>query len=134
MKQLKTFLSLLLLAILTVSTTSITVGKPHSSSREHQRYILIDKTVKRPARPRSLQRPTIDCIYDGTTESLSFQFYENIGGVTITVSNTTTGEIVYDMCSSTPGACSVGISGDEGDYDIQLEDENGVCYSGSFYL
>ncbi|WP_302605267.1 hypothetical protein [uncultured Alistipes sp.] len=76
----------------------------------------------------------IECIYEAAGESLSFQFFEEMGGVTVTVVNTSTGEMFFDVCSSTPGSCRTALSGDAGAYAIILEDDLGRTYSGSFTL
>ena len=87
-----------------------------------------------PSRPRMPARVAIECMYEAAGESLSFRFFEAIGGVTVTVANTTTGETFFDCCPSTPGACHVALSGDPGAYVIRLEDDFGRSYSGEFDL
>lgn len=67
----------------------------------------------------------ITCIYDAQSESLNFVFSENLGGVTITIANTTTGTVIYDMCSTTPGNCKVMLPDEEGEYQILLEGDHG---------
>lgn len=80
------------------------------------------------------ERIAIGCMYEAASESLSFEFFDDMGGVTVTVANTTTGEVFFDFCSSTPGTCRVALSGDAGDYAILLEDDFGRSYSGNFTL
>lgn len=87
-----------------------------------------------PITPRMPPRVAIECMYEAASESLSFQFFEEMGGVTVTVVNTTTGEMFFDVCSSTPGSCRTALSGDAGAYAIVLEDDLGRTYSGSFTL
>lgn len=93
-----------------------------------------NRPAESPIRPRMPERTAIECMYEAASESLSFQFFEEMGGVTVTVVNTTTGEMFFDCCSSTPGTCRVALSGDAGAYSIFLEDDFGRTYSGSFTL
>ncbi|MDE6375523.1 MAG: hypothetical protein K2L09_07350, partial [Alistipes sp.] len=71
----------------------------------------------------------IECMYEAASESLSFQFFDEMGGVAITVMNTTTGEIVCDFCSSTPGCCRTALSGDEGAYLFFIEYDCWLIYT-----
>lgn len=76
----------------------------------------------------------IVCQYDAASKSLTFDLYEDLGGVTITVMNQTTGETEFGYCSETPGQCVVYISGEAGSYSIEIEAEGGAIYTGSFFL
>lgn len=100
----------------------------------HPITIRKDQPSPLPTCPRMPARVAIGCMYEAASESLSFQFFDEIGGVAITVMNTTTGEIICDFCSSTPGSCRIALSGDEGSYRIELEDDRGRIYTGEFEL
>jgi len=73
-------------------------------------------------------------MYEAGSESLVFEFFDDMGSVAITVVNTATGEMFFDCCSSTPGACRTALSGDSGSYTILLEDDFGDTYTGAFEL
>lgn len=96
--------------------------------------ILIKEIKPRPTHPRTNERIIITCIYDDIAETLLLHFLENIGGVTITVTNTTSGESFFQTCSSTPNTCALSLSGEQGEYTIEIEDDNGSYYKGSFIL
>lgn len=112
-----------------------TAHEEKKSNKRNDHAIRIKKEQNQtPIGPRMPERTAIECMYEAASESLSFQFFEAMGGVTVTVVNTTTGEMFFDCCSSTPGACRVALSGDAGAYSIFLEDDFGRTYSGSFTL
>lgn len=73
-------------------------------TRQHDFDIMITSGRTRPARPRMILPTPVNCSYDAQSESLNFMFSEDLGGITITVLNTTKGTVIYDMCSSTPGS------------------------------
>ena len=113
-----------------------TTAQNEKLSEKSDRHVVLKKEGEKmqPTRPRMPERTAIECMYEAASESLSFQFFEAMGGVTVTVVNTTTGEMFFDCCSSTPGACRVALSGDAGAYSIFLEDDFGRTYSGRFTL
>lgn len=122
----------LTLGFVSVALTA-TAHEEKPSQKENQHISLrTDRLL--PPRPRMPERTAIECMYEAASESLSFQFFEAMGGVTVTVVNTTTGEMFFDCCSSTPGAYRVALSGDAGAYSIFLEDDFGRTYSGRFTL
>ena len=96
--------------------------------------IMQDKTTSRPIRPRMPARQNITCMYEAASQTLVFEFFEDMGGIIITVANTVTGEIVDDFCPATPGTCRTFLSGDSGCYAILLEDARGHTYTGAFEL
>lgn len=112
---------------------SYTSGKK-DKTRQHNFDIMITSGRPRPARPRMSLPTPVNCSYDAQSGSLNFMFSENRGGVTITILNTTKGTVIYDICSSTPGCCTVMLSDDEGEYQILLEGDNGEIFSGIFDL
>ena len=79
-------------------------------------------------------RQNITCMYEAAGQTLVFEFFEDMGGIVITVANTATGEIVDDFCPATPGTCRTLLSGDSGYYAIHLEDARGRTYTGAFEL
>lgn len=128
----RTVFLLLTLGFVSVALTA-TAHEEKPSQKENQHISLrTDRLL--PPRPRMPERTAIECMYEAAGESLSFQFFEEMGGVTVTVVNTSTGELFFDVCSSTPGSCRTALSGDAGAYAIVLEDDLGRTYSGSFTL
>ena len=96
--------------------------------------IAISKEYKpHPTFPRTSEQVVIECFYDAVSNALHFQYLEDIGGPTVTVMNTTTGESFFDN-SSTPELATSIISGESGTYSIRIEDGNGSCYTGSFFI
>ncbi len=85
--------------------------------------------------PRSLTQSVISCMLhnDGTTGTLTFDIDANIGAASITVTNTSTGDIYTEYCPSTPGSCAVVISCEAGSYIIDIDTDNGIYY-GDFVL
>ncbi len=129
------FLLLTLGFVSVVLTATAREEKPPKSKNENRHIFLgTDRSESLPPRPRMPAHIAIECMYEAAGESLSFQFFEEMGGVTVTVVNTTTGEMFFDVCSSTPGSCRTALSGDAGAYAIVLEDDLGRTYSGSFTL
>lgn len=115
------------------SEYSCMTGKK-DKNHQHTFEIMITSGRPRPTRPRMIVPTPITCIYDAQSESLNFVFSENLGGVAITIANTTTGTVIYDMCSTTPGNCKVMLPDEEGEYQILLEGDHGEIYSGVFDL
>lgn len=134
----KTAFSRIAFLLLTLGFVSVafTAAAQNEKAKDENLHIPLrtDRSEFMPSRPRMPARVAIECMYEAAGESLSFRFFEAIGGVTVTVANTTTGETFFDCCPSTPGACHVALSGDPGAYVIRLEDDFGRSYSGEFDL
>lgn len=126
----------LLLTFGFISTALTAAAHEDSESKRNNQQIRVEneRKEKQPTHPRMPARVAIECMYEAASESLSFQFFDEMGGVAITVMNTTTGEIICDFCSSTPGSCRTALSGDKGSYRIELEDDRGRIYTGEFEL
>ncbi|MCM1150541.1 MAG: hypothetical protein NC209_08275 [Alistipes sp.] len=128
----------LLLTFGSVAVVSTASAHEEKDSKERENHtIVIRKDLPNPALPtcpRMPARAAIDCMYETAGESLVFDFFDDLGGVTITVTNTTTGETFFDFCSDTPGTCRTALSGDCGSYRIELEDDGGRTYTGTFEL
>lgn len=124
----------LLLTLGFVSAALTATAHEEKPSKKENQHISLRTDRLLPPRPRMPERIAIGCMYEAAGESLSFQFFEEMGGVTVTVVNTTTGEMFLDCCPSTPSSCHVALSGDAGAYTILLEDDLGCTYSGRFSL
>lgn len=94
--------------------------------------VIVTKRESSTTRPRSIVRQQILCMYDVDFNTLHFQFLDDIGIATISVANTTTGEIFYYIGASTPGECTMEISDESGAYTIYIEDGHGQMYDGFF--
>ncbi len=129
----KTVFLLLALGFVPAALTAAEPGEK-TSKEQGDRPITIRKDPTEPIRPRMPARAAIDCMYEAASESLVFDFFDNMGGVAITVMNAATGEIVCDYCSATPGSWRTAVSGDGGSYRIELEDDGGTRYTGEFDL
>ena len=103
------------------SEYSCMTGKK-DKNHQHTFEIMITSGRPRPTRPRMIVPTPITCIYDAQSESLNFVFSENLGGVTITIANTTTGTVIYDMCSTTPGNCKVMLPDEEANTRYYLKE------------
>lgn len=104
------------------------------NDKKENRNIAItrQKQPKDPIRPRMPARQDITCMYEAAGQALVFEFFDDMGGIVITVANTATGETVGDFCPATPGTCRTALSGDSGCYTIHLEDARGRTYTGAF--
>ena len=112
----------------------LTAASPEDKDKERDKHVMLRKNQPHPTYPRMPARVAIECMYEAASESLSFGFFDEMGGVAITVMNAATGEIVCDYCPSTPGSWRTALSGDAGAYRIELEDDGGSRYTGEFEL
>lgn len=77
----------------------------------------------------------IESCYNGMLSSVVTTISEDLGEVTLTVTNLSTGEIFYDTFDSvtTPQTLTL-ISGTPGSYEVVYLTETGDTYEGSFTL
>lgn len=81
-----------------------------------------------------IQEPLI-CHYYGMLTSIVTTFASDLGDVTQTVTNTSTGEIWYDVFdSATEPQTVLLISGTPGLYEIVYTTQSGDVYEGSFII
>lgn len=84
---------------------------------------------------RSLIEEPIFCHYYGMLTSIVTTFASDLGDVTLTVTNTSTGEVWYDVFDSgTDPQTLLPISGTDGLYEIVYTTEAGDVYEGSFTI
>ena len=84
---------------------------------------------------RDLIQEPLTCHYYGMLTSIVTTFASDLGDVTLTVTNTSTGEAWYDVFNS--GAApqtALPISGTEGLYEIVYITHSGDIYEGSFTI
>lgn len=85
-------------------------------------------------RPNSLESVPFYCTYESSDDAVYIDFMENIGHVSITVSNLSTGETVYDTADSAEGPAVLYTSGESGTYILQIGTESGDIYEGEFSI
>ena len=84
---------------------------------------------------RSLIEEPISCHYYGMLTSIVTTFASDLGDVTLTVTNTSTGEVWYDVFDSgTDPQAILPISGTPGFYEITYITSSGDVYEGSFTI
>ena len=84
---------------------------------------------------RTLQEEKISCHYYDMMTAIMTVFSTDLGSVTLTVTNTSTGEVWYDMFDSGSELQTVlPISASDGIYEIVYITETGDIYEGSFTI
>ena len=82
---------------------------------------------------RSLVEENVICHYYGMLTSIVTTFTSDLGDVTLTITNTSTGEVWYDVFDSgTDPQTVLPISGTDGLYEIVYATQAGDVYEGSF--
>lgn len=84
---------------------------------------------------RNVIEEPIDCHYHGMMTSIVTTFSLDLGEVTLTVTNCSTGEVWYDVYDSVNESQAImPISGADGLYEIAYITESGDIYEGTFVL
>jgi len=73
-------------------------------------------------------------LFDDVESSVITTFYQNIGTVTITLTNETTGETSTTAVDSSLGTSTIQISGTSGTWLVQYVTANGTTYEGEFTI
>jgi len=76
----------------------------------------------------------IDCKYETSDGILTITFLDDMGDVSLTVYNMTTGESIMDFIDSSLGQAELKTWGRQGNYTIQIDTERGMSYTGRFYV
>lgn len=84
--------------------------------------------------PNSLGIVPITCEYIEDIPDLVFNFYSDLGNVTITITNLLTGEIVSRVVDTQLGIVNIPISGNAGYYYISIITPSGRHYHGQFTI
>lgn len=84
--------------------------------------------------PNSLEPGPFYCTYENSDGAVYIDFMENVGLVSIAVSNLSTGETVYGTADSIDGSAMLYTSGEPGTYILQIGTESGDIYEGEFTL
>ena len=85
-------------------------------------------------RPNSLESGPFYCTYESSDGAVCIDFMENVGCVSISVTNMSSGETVYDIADSSEGSAILFTSGMSGSYILQIETESGDVYEGEFSI
>lgn len=85
-------------------------------------------------RPNSLESGPFYCTYESSDGAVCIDFMENVGCVSISVTNMSSGETVYDIADSSEGSAILFTSGMPGSYILQIETESGDVYEGEFSI
>lgn len=84
---------------------------------------------------RTLPHETIECYYYGLMNTIITNVFSDLGDVTLTVTNYSTGEVWYDIFDSGVQSQAVTrISGMPGYYEIIYTVESGEIYQGTFTI
>lgn len=84
--------------------------------------------------PESVSVIPITCILTDSGASLQFGFLDDLGFVTVTLMNLSTGEIESGVLDSQLGIVYFPFSGDVGFYRLLITTSSGGFYHGSFYI
>ena len=105
-------------------------------SQQEERPIIVRGGTPTPGErpgPRSTVVP-ITCILEDETFNLFVTFTENLGTVSITEENLSTGMTTSVNVDSSEGGAIIPVFGDPGYYEITFVTESGSIYTGDFIL
>lgn len=84
--------------------------------------------------PQSMSIVPITCALSDSGTNLEFCFLDDLGFVTVTLMNLSTGEIESSVLDSQLGIVNLPFSGDSGFYRIIITTSSGGYYHGSFSI
>lgn len=84
--------------------------------------------------PQSMSIVPITCALSDSGTNLEFCFLDDLGFVTVTLMNLSTGEIESSVLDSQLGIVNLPFSGDSGFYRIIITTSSGGSYHGSFSI
>ena len=116
--------------ILTVLLPFIKIMANTSEGDDRKEIVIIKDKEQRPRTPDYFV--PIEAYYQGGV--IYLQFSEDIGCMDVNVTNITTGEQWQDIACSDSSVETIIISSLQGNYQITLETEVGITYSGKFNL
>lgn len=117
--------------LILVSILAITLPVLKASTPKPTKKVTITKIVDR--LPRTPQSEEIECYFHGTEMIIQSSFLRDMSLVTISVSNTNTGEKWtdnFDSSETNPHILSV--SNEPGNYVVTYTTESGDIYEGSY--
>lgn len=84
--------------------------------------------------PRSVAFVPVTGIYDYSSQCVRLNFMDNIGEMTVTIINHSTGEQSFEFVDSAFESAEVYVSSDEGQYSISIEAQDGSSYYAEFII
>ena len=129
----KTKLVLILLAVF----LPLSVFVLNADELSHKQEIAINPVIEgsQDWDNRSLTRIPIECHYLGMINAFVTTVWSDLGDVTLTVTNCSTGSVWYDSFESTfENQTILPISGEPGFYEITYITESGNIYVGQFTI
>ncbi len=122
--------------ILLVVCLPFSVSILDADTPPHKQEIPLDRVVgSKENDNRSIIKLPVVCYYYGVTNVIVTNVSPNLGDVTLTVTNTSTGEVWYDVFDSgTDPQTVLPISGTDGLYEIVYTTECGDVYEGTLVL
>lgn len=129
-------MKLLKFLILLVVCLPFSVSILDADTPPHKQEIPLDRVVgSKENDNRSIIKLPVVCYYYGVTNAVVTNVSPNLGDVTLTVTNTSTGEVWYDVFDSgTAPQTVLPISGTPGFYEITYITSSGDVYEGSFTI
>ena len=122
MKKFLTFISILFLTCTMLSAAPFVVI-----------VIRMEPSITK-TQPRSAGLVPVECLYNGMDQTVNITYLEDIGSVSVTVTNRFTGETFVEFCDSSEGTSVIQTTGAAGDYHIFIEAEGGIMYEGDFHV
>lgn len=129
-------MKLLKFLILLVVCLPFSVSILDADTPPHKQEIPLDRVVgSKENDNRSIIKLPVVCYYYGVRNAVVTNVSPNLGDVTLTVTNTSTGEVWYDVFDSgTDPQTVLPISGTPGFYEITYITSSGDVYEGSFTI
>jgi hypothetical protein len=104
-----------------------------AKSATYRNIIAIHTTITVP-QPMSLEEMPISAYFDDVQSSVTTTFYQNMGYVTVTLTNETTGETSTTTVNSSLGSSTIQTSGTAGTWSILYVTPLGTTYEGEFTI
>ena len=133
MKNTKSPYLLIILFLLSATILNSAVTYEHSDEPKTVPVIIVPEDADA-IRPRNVVEAPICCYYDPFNESVGFIFYENIGELTISIHNYSTGEEFSASFPSGQQNVVIQLSGTNGEYRIHITTSLGKSYGGVFTI
>jgi len=105
----------------------------NSGDGDNKLPLVITHTIGRPV-TRTLDIIPMNAYYDTSTECVFTTFAQNIGTVTITLTNEATGETSTTTVDSSLGTSTIQISGTSGSWHVVYATSGGSTYEGDFEI
>lgn len=104
-----------------------------AKSATYRNIIAMHTTITVP-QPMSLEEMPLSAYFDDVQSSVTTTFYQNMGYVTVTLTNETTGETSTTTVNSSLGSSTIQTSGTSGTWSILYVTPLGTTYEGEFTI